>query len=180
MQLVGGASHGQVDGRSRHPARFVGGEEGIRTTTARLAAYTHTLKNLAISFDPSLISLSNYYAPDGYRAMAKLLEQTETTPSAIIRMNDAVAQGAIRAIADKGLRVPEDISVVSCDQFPSGEYTCPRLTTLDQQNSYLGRMSIMTLISAINNDSQCINISHEPHLIIRESCGARLGFQFEQ
>ncbi|MBB6673833.1 LacI family DNA-binding transcriptional regulator [Cohnella nanjingensis] len=159
---------------------FVGGEEGIRTTTARLAAYTQTLKNLAISFDSSLISLSNYYAPDGYRAMAKLLEQPDTTPTAIICMNDAVAQGAIRAIADKGLRVPEDISVVSCDQFPSGEYNCPRLTTLDQQNSYLGRMSIMTLISAINNDSEGINISHEPHLIIRESCGARLGFQFEQ
>ncbi len=159
---------------------FVGGEEGIRTTTARLTAYTQTLKNLAIPFDPSLISLSNYYAPDGYRAMTKLLEQTEAAPTAIVCINDAVAQGAIRAIADKGLRVPEDISVVSCDQFPSGEYTCPRLTTLDQQNSYLGRMSIMTLISAINNDSECINISHEPHLIIRESCGARLGFQFEQ
>ncbi|TVY00360.1 LacI family DNA-binding transcriptional regulator [Cohnella terricola] len=164
----------------RRKIGFVGGEEGIRTTTARLAAYTQTLKNLAIPFDPSLISLSNYYAPDGYRAMAKLLEQSETTPTAIICMNDAVAQGAIRAIADKGLRVPEDISVVSCDQFPSGEYNCPRLTTLDQQNSYLGRMSIMTLISAINKDSEGINISHEPRLIIRESCGARLGSQFEQ
>lgn len=100
--------------------------------------------------------------------------------TAILCINDAVAQGAIRAIADKGLRVPEDISVVSCDQFPSGEYSCPRLTTLDQQNSYLGRMSIMTLIGAINQDSEGINISHEPRLIIRESCGARLDYRFQE
>lgn len=159
---------------------FVGGEEEVRTTTARLSAYKQTLQNLQIPLEPSLISLSNYYAPDGYLAMEKLLNQAESSPTAVVCINDAVAQGAIRAVADKGLRVPEDISVVSCDQFPSGEYTCPRLTTLDQQNSYLGRMSIMTLISAINNDSECIRISHNPRLIIRESCGAGLGYQFEQ
>lgn len=159
---------------------FVGGEEGIRTTTARLNAYRQTLEALAIPCDPSLISLSNYYAPDGYQAMNKLLEHREAAPTAVICINDAVAMGAIRAIADKGLRVPEDISVVSCDQFPSGEYSCPRLTTLDQQNSYLGRMSIMTLIGAINGESEGINICHEPHLIIRESCGARLGICFKE
>ncbi|MCI9665033.1 MAG: LacI family transcriptional regulator [Lachnospiraceae bacterium] len=159
---------------------FVGGEEGIRTTTARLSAYTQTLKALSIPCDPSLVSLSNYYAPDGYQAMKRLLEQKGSLPTAVVCINDAVAQGAIRAIADAGLRVPEDISVVSCDQFPSGDYSCPRLTTLDQQNSYLGRMSIMTLIGAINHDSECITISHEPRLIIRESCGAGLEAPFDQ
>ena len=159
---------------------FVGGEEGTRTTTARLASYSQTLKSLSLPFDPSLISLSNYYAPDGYQAMTRLLNRPEARPTAVVCINDAVAQGAIRAIADKGLRVPEDISVVSCDQFPSGEYSCPRLTTLDQQNSYLGRMSIMTLIGAIHHDSECISISHEPRLIIRESCGAALGYRFKE
>lgn len=159
---------------------FVGGEEGTRTTTARLDSYTQTLKSLSLPFDPSLISLSNYYAPDGYQAMTRLLNRPDPLPTAVVCINDAVAQGAIRAIADKGLRVPEDISVVSCDQFPSGEYSCPRLTTLDQQNSYLGRMSIMTLIGAIHHDSECISISHEPRLIIRESCGAALGYRFRE
>lgn len=159
---------------------FVGGEQGIRTTTARLAAYAQTLKALAIPYDPSLVSLSNYYAPDGYQAMKKLLEQKDSLPTAVVCINDAVALGAIRAIADSNLRVPEDISVVSCDQFPSGDYSCPRLTTLDQQNSYLGRMSIMTLIGAINHDSECISITHEPRLIIRESCGAGLDAPFDR
>lgn len=159
---------------------FIGGEEGVRTTTARLEAFRQTLDRLAVPYDPALISLSNYYAPDGYQAMNKLLERRETTPTAVVCINDAVAMGAIRAIADKGLRVPDDISVVSCDQFPSGEYSCPRLTTLDQQNSYLGRMSIMTLIGAVHGESECVPLCHEPHLIIRESCGARLGICFKE
>ena len=164
----------------RRKIGFIGGEKGVRTTTARLSAYRQTLEALGLPYEPALVSLSNYYAPDGYLAMSKLLENPENLPTAVVCINDAVAQGAIRAIVDKGLQVPEDLSVVSCDQFPSGEYTCPRLTTLDQQNSYLGRMSIMTLIGAIHNDSECISISHEPRLIIRESCGAKLGRFFEQ
>lgn len=163
----------------RRKIGFVGGEQGICTTSARLEAYRQTLSSLSIPYDPSLISLSNYYAPDGYQAMNQLLAHPETTPTAVVCINDAVALGAIRAITDKGLKVPQDISVVSCDQFPSGDYSCPRLTTLDQQNSYLGRMSIMTLIGAINGDSECISLSHEPHLIIRESCGASLGIHFD-
>lgn len=159
---------------------FVGGEEGVRTTTARLQAFESTLDALSIPRDPSLVSLSNYYAPDGYYAMNQLLKREDNIPTAVVCINDAVAMGAIRAIADSGRRVPEDISVVSCDQFPSGEYSCPRLTTLDQQNSYLGRMSIMTLLGAIKGNPEGVVICHEPHLIIRESCGARLGYLFHE
>lgn len=164
----------------RRKIGFVGGEEGILTTTARLYAFRTTLESLRVPLNPSFISLSNYYAPDGYQAMNRLLECREDVPTAIVCINDAVALGAIRAITDKGLKVPEDISVVSCDQFPSGEYSCPRLTALDQQNSYLGRISIMTLIGAINGSADCISICHEPRLIIRESCGARLGYSFKE
>lgn len=180
--LSGGVSslihHLMALGRKR--IAFAGGEEGIRTTTARLDSYRQTLSALSVPIDPELISLSNYYAPDGYEAMKKLLQNPQADPSAVICINDAVALGAIRAIADFGLSVPGDISVVSCDQFPSGEYICPRITTLNQQNSYLGRMSIMALISAINHETECISISHEPQLIIRESCGAGLGKSFDR
>lgn len=158
---------------------FVGGEQGIRTTSDRLAAYRQTLETLSIPYHPALVSLSNYYAADGYTAMTRLLE-SDLPPTAVICINDAVAQGAIRAITDKKLRVPEDISLVSCDQFPAAEFLCPRITSLDQQNSYLGRISIMTLIGAINNNKEDLSISHEPCLIIRESCGAQLGYRFEE
>lgn len=157
---------------------FVGGEDGIKTTVARLSAYTQTLKSHMIPYDPSIVALSNYYVPDGHRAMTSILENDSPNPTAVIAINDMVALGAIRAINDKGLRVPEDISVVSSDQFLESEYTTPRLTTLDQQNSYLGRLSIMTLISCMNGIRDPINIFHDPKLIIRESCGAQLNQHF--
>jgi Transcriptional regulators len=157
---------------------FIGGEEGIKTTTARFNAYKKTLESLMISYDPSIVALSNYYIADGYRAMVSILENDSPNPTAVVAINDMVALGSIRAINDKGLRVPEDISVVSSDQFFEGEYTVPRLTTLDQQNSHLGRFSIMTLISSINGICDPINISHDPRLIIRESCGAQLNCHF--
>ena len=157
---------------------FLGGLENIYSSLEKRLAYQRVLRKYGLEFREEWMRCGDYNFEDGLRLMKKVLEGER--PTAVICINDAVAQGAIRAIADKGLRVPEDISVVSCDQFPSGEYSCPRLTTLDQQNSYLGRMSIMTLISAIHSDSECITISHEPRLIIRESCGARLGYRFEE
>lgn len=154
---------------------FVGGEVGVRITSARLEAYRNTLKSLSLPYDETLVALSDYYTKDGYTAMDTLLKHASPKPTAVIAMNDMVAIGAMRAITDHGLRIPEDIAIVSCDQFFDSDYLIPRLTALDQQNEYLGRLSIMQLVSAINGMKETIQISHVPELIIRESCGAKLG-----
>jgi LacI family transcriptional regulator len=154
---------------------FVGGEPGVRQTTARLAAYQATLESLNLPCDPALIALSNYYTKDGYSAMSRILDDPAAEkPDAVVAINDAVAIGAIRTINDHGLRCPEDIALVSGDQFFESDYITPRLTSLDQQNNYLGRLSIMTLISAINGVREAVEFEHNPRLIIRESCGAQI------
>ncbi len=157
---------------------FVGGEPGVRQTTARLEAYRRTLQSLNLSFDASLVALSDYYAKDGYSAMCRILDNPPERPHAAVAINDAVAIGAIRAINDRNLRCPEDIAVVSGDQFFESDYTTPRLTSLDQQNNYLGRLSITMLISAINGVSETVDFQHNPRLIIRESCGAQIDRTF--
>lgn len=159
---------------------FVGGEPNVKTTTARYDAYCGAMASLSLPVDPALVALSDYYLPDGYRAMDSLLRSSHPNPTAVVAINDTVALGAIRAIADHGLRVPEDISVVSCDQFLESAYITPRLTTIDQQNSYLGRLSIMMLISAINQVDEPVNIVHTPILMIRESCGAQVPGGFSE
>ncbi len=153
---------------------MIGGEPGVKITTARFNAYRQTLSGLALEYDSDVVALSDYYLPDGYDAMQRILESPSANPDAVIAINDMVAMGAIRAIADRGLRVPEDIAVASCDQFMEADYMLPRLTSIDQQNGYLGRLSIMTLISAINGVHDPVNIQHVPRLIIRDSCGAHL------
>ena len=155
---------------------FIGGQEGVRQTSERLNAYREAMESLELEVIPELIALSDYYTGDGYSAMQKILDGGEK-PQAVIAINDRVALGAIRAMNDRGLRVPEDMAIVSCDKFYDSDYYVPRLTTLDQQNDYLGRLSIMLLLGAIAGEGENIDVKHIPQLVINESCGVNLGMR---
>jgi LacI family transcriptional regulator len=152
---------------------FLGGEVGVRITSDRFHAYKKALADLKLAYNETYVHFSDYYVGDGYTAMQEQL-RTER-PSALIAINDMVALGALRAAADAGLSVPEDIAIVSCDQFFFGNYTLPRITTLDQQNDYLGRLAIVELINLIRGMGEETIVSPNPCLIVRESCGAALG-----
>ncbi|RXZ79955.1 LacI family transcriptional regulator [Paenibacillaceae bacterium] len=152
---------------------FIGGEPGIRITSARTDAFRHEMAAFGKPVDERHVVPSDYYAPDGYKAMEQLLQEPrDTLPTAVIAMNDMVATGAIRAMKDHELLCPQHIAVASCDQFPYSEYSIPRLTSLDQHNEYLGRMAVLQLISAMNGSEEMLSINHVPKLIVRESCGA--------
>ncbi|MEA5013387.1 MAG: LacI family DNA-binding transcriptional regulator [Candidatus Limiplasma sp.] len=155
---------------------FIGGQQGVRQTTERLKAYRAALEALGLPLSQRLVRLSNYYLEDGYAGMKALLDDGEKI-DAMVAVNDQVAVGAIRAMRDAGLCVPEDISVASCDSFPGGEYQCPRLTGLNQQNEYIGKLAILSLMSAMSGVRETIHIHHSPVLVIRESCGSHLGIR---
>ncbi len=152
----------------RHIA-FVGGEADVDITEARLTAYIDALSALNLPYDPELIALSDYYASDGFRAMEKLLA-TKAEFTALLAMNDNVAFGAFRALADAGLSVPRDVSVISCDQFFTADYFVPRLTSVDQHNERFGRFIVNALLGVIHGVKENILLTHQPELIIRESC----------
>ncbi|EAC9052669.1 LacI family DNA-binding transcriptional regulator [Listeria monocytogenes] len=153
---------------------FIGGEAGVKITTYRLESFKEAMASYQHPINDDWVVLSDYYTADGYAAMTQLLENSATLPSALVAINDNVAIGAIRAINDAKLSCPEDIAIVSCDQFMNGDYQTPRLTSMDQHNEYLGKMAILQLISAINGQVEPMIINHNPELIIRESCGSKL------
>ncbi|EAE9647308.1 LacI family DNA-binding transcriptional regulator [Listeria monocytogenes] len=153
---------------------FIGGEAGVKITTYRLESFKEAMASYQHPINDDWVVLSDYYTADGYAAMTQLLENSATLPSALVAINDNVAIGAIRAINDANLSCPEDIAIVSCDQFMNGDYQTPRLTSMDQHNEYLGKMAILQLISAINGQVEPMIINHNPELIIRESCGSKL------
>lgn len=155
-----------------HSIGFIGGQLGVRQTTERLRAYRDTMKALGLPVREEWIVLSNYYSEDGYTAMRGILKGTQR-PDAVIAINDQVALGAIRAVRDAKLSVPEDLAIASCDSFPNGEYHIPRLTGLDQQNEYIGKLAILSLLSAMQGVRETVSIHHVPTLVIRESCGSR-------
>jgi len=85
---------------------------------------------------------------DGYAAMGRLLDRMERL-TAVFAMSDVQAIGAIRALRDRGLRVPEDISVIGFDGIELGGYVTPRLTTIRQDERLLARRSVELLLQQI-------------------------------
>jgi DNA-binding LacI/PurR family transcriptional regulator len=108
---------------------------------------------------------------DGYDATCKILNTCQ--PHAIVCASDLMAIGAIRAIRDKGLRVPRDIAVVGYDNIPVSAFSTPALTTVQQNTSLAGTLLVENLLKLIRKESTS-DILIQPELIIRESCGSSL------
>ena len=89
-------------------------------------------------------------AKSGYDAVVNLLRQSKH-PSALFVGNDLMAIGAICALQTKGLKVPEDVSVIGYDNIDLSAYTSPPLTTINQPKAELGRLAANTLIDRIEN-----------------------------
>jgi LacI family transcriptional regulator len=138
----------------------------------RLAGYTAALRARGIIPDPTLIVNGDFSEAGGYRAMQQLLPQQ---PDAVFAASDTMALGALRAIHDAGLRVPEDIAVAGFDDLPLAEHTEPPLTTIRQPIYRMGTMAAETLIEQIEHPQDAPHRVVLPtELVIRTSCGSAL------
>ena len=110
----------------------------------------------------------------GMRAAKRLLQSGKTLPDAVFCISDSSAVGAVRAFAEAGIRVPDDISVMGFDNALLSEAYLPGITTVKQPRYEIGYKSAELLLSAIqgeDNRAQKIVLSHE--LIERESVVSR-------
>jgi DNA-binding LacI/PurR family transcriptional regulator len=106
----------------------------------------------------------------GYKATRKLLAAAEAF-SALFTFNDISAMGAIRALRESGLRVPEDVSVVGFDDIQSAAYQNPGLTTVRQPLREMGRTAAEILLRRIRRPGLDLHDRYtvEPELIVRET-----------
>lgn len=111
---------------------------------------------------------------DGYQGMKRLLSLRKP-PTAVFARNDFTAIGAMCALHDAGLTVPDDVSIVGFDNVPLATYTSPPLTTVDQPTVEQGRQAASLLLERIEGsklrERKEINLSC--HLIIRQSTGQK-------
>jgi len=107
---------------------------------------------------------------EGYESAQHLLA-TGRPFTALVAFNDISAIGAIRALRDAGLRVPEDVSVIGFDDIQAAAYLTPRLTTLRQPLRRMGEIAAEQLLARLSNGTRIRSeqISVDPELIIRES-----------
>jgi DNA-binding LacI/PurR family transcriptional regulator len=115
--------------------------------------------------------VGDWSAQSGYQLAFTLLE--DSTMTAIFVANDAMALGAMRAISELGLKVPDDVSLVGYDNAPETPFLVPGLTTVDQRFDLLASKSVNQLIKFLDSKSPKSTITHIlPELVIRGSSSA--------
>ncbi len=120
--------------------------------------------DLVVSLDRDMTS-----PEPGYPVVQQLLASKEPF-TAIVAFNDISAIGAIRALKDFNLRVPEDVSVIGFDDIKAAAFTLPRLTTINQPLEEIGRVATQSLLNRIHNTVPPRDeIMVEPELVVRES-----------
>jgi DNA-binding LacI/PurR family transcriptional regulator len=136
----------------------------------RLQGYRLALNNHNIAFDPKLVIVKDCNEEtevSGFEGFNELMELA-VPPTAVFAASDYKAIGAIQAANHRGLQVPNDISIIGYDGQPIGQWTTPRLTTVDQNTYQFGkRAAEMLLHGEINHGNTDSQVS--PYLIVRES-----------
>lgn len=149
------------------------GPEGVSMAQKRKNGYIEALKENDTPFDKSLVKESGFNEKGGYKAMNELLDlPVDKWPRAVVAVNDPAAFGAIKAIKERGLTIPDDIAIVGfSDDIRSELIDCP-LTTVRQPAYQIGKRAAEKLIKMIDTNEEPIeNIVLTNEIIIRESCG---------
>jgi DNA-binding LacI/PurR family transcriptional regulator len=134
-----------------------------------------TLKDQGLTTRPNaLVRIPSRDMRTGYDAMRRLLQRCgELIPTAVVAADDVTAQSALRALFERRISVPTDLSLVGVDDIPSAQMTIPALTTLRQPIKEMVREAFRLLISPARRSKTGVagEIAVRPELVIRDSCG---------
>ncbi len=143
----------------------------IAAGDARMAGHASALAEIGALVDPELIRYGEPIALTGEKLGGELLD-LRPRPTAITCFNDKLAVGVLQAATDRGLRVPEDLSVVGFDDIDVSRSTTPRLTTVRQPLQELGRMAVTALMRIMDgHEAEALHIELATELIVRASTG---------
>src|SRR5882724_48016 len=156
--------------------RRIGHLRGPEVSTAlkRFDGYNQALAKHGLSRDRNLVRQCGYTEPDGYEAMSSWVKERKV-PRAVFAANDPAAIGAMAALNDAGLRIPEDVALVGGGNIHYGDMLKVPLTTVSWSTSEMGQLASRLLIDLINGKKKRVKKTHlivKPELIIRQSCGA--------
>ncbi len=151
---------------------YIGDRFGYESDTERFGGYRAALEEADIPFQPELVVHGDGKSAAGAAAMVRLLALPEGRPTAAFCYNDMTAIGALKAIREHCLRVPDDLSLVGFDDLPLTEYTDPPLTTVRQPKPEMGALAMRTLLKVLADPRSEHNIKLPGELIIRQSTSA--------
>ena len=148
---------------------FIEGPPRLLCSRARLDGYRAALDVAGVPVDDELIVPGDFYHESGFTGCNRLLDLAQP-PTAVFASSDQMALGAIEALRRRGLRVPEDMSVVGFDDLPEVRWSAPPLTTVRQPLSDMGKLAaraVLDLARSVAPASQRIELATE--LVVRAS-----------
>ncbi len=143
------------------------------STTAGLDRLNGFVEGLAIcgkALPPNLRADGDFSEASGYLAMRRLIPER---PDAVFVASDTMAIGALRALREQGVRVPDDVAVIGFDGLPASELTDPPLTTIRQPVGETGGRAVQVLQELIGGAEGPIVRIMPVELVVRDSCGGR-------
>jgi LacI family transcriptional regulator len=148
---------------------YISGPLGWGDARDRLAGHKAALEEFGLRFDKRLMYEGDYHETGGSRALNHLLNK-KIPFSAVVCANDEMAAGAMAVARDRGLSIPDDLSIVGFDNAPLSRYVYPKLSTVDYPIADMGRMAVRWVLCNVYGEKGA-DIRHvfEPSLLQRES-----------
>lgn len=153
--------------RGHQDIAFISGPKNVFTAEERFKGYVKVLKERNISFKESLVVNSNFTWKGGYDACLELLSRGGSF-TGLCCENDNIAFGAIHALKEKGLSIPQDISIISIGDLLQAQYSDPPLTTVSIPRYEMGRKAV-EVIAGVNTLDEDASILFRTRLMERHS-----------
>ncbi len=151
---------------------LINGPQSVNTASGRYRGYVTGLREAGIETSDELIAYGDFRQAGGYHAMRTLLAKLDR-PTAVFVASNLMTLGALQAIHEKNLRIPEDVALVGFDDMPWAISLRPPLTTVAQPIRELGQTAAHLLLDRIQNPQRPRkHIVLQTRLIVRSSCGS--------
>ncbi len=159
--------------RGHRRIAHIAGLKRLADARDRLTGYRRALAEADVAYDESLVAEGGFIEDGGYRAMEELLERGAGF-TAVFASNDQSAAGALKALRQAGLRVPDDVSLVGFDDLFIAHYLHPALTTVRQPFAEMGQAAARLALMSLGIDEEKeVTRRFEPVLMERDSVAAR-------
>jgi len=162
-------SHLAQDHKCRKFA-FISGPKGNVDADERLDLFQRYLNEYKLVCDEELVLAGDFSRSGGYKAAVELIKKNKDF-DALLAANDETALGAIQALLDNDIRVPEDVAVTGFDNIEESELTTPPLTTVRQPFKEIGRTAVELLLAKMRGEELPMRTTLQTPLVIRQSCG---------
>jgi sigma-B regulation protein RsbU (phosphoserine phosphatase) len=150
---------------------FICGPMDSEEAKLRYQAYADVLAEHDIPLDPDLVAPGTFNTDSGRDAIPLLLDERGVEFEAIVAANDLMAFGALTALEERGIRIPEDVAVAGFDDTKEAAASTPSLTTVRQPVHQLGDASIKTMLKLLAGEQVPDQVVLPTALVVRRSCG---------